>query len=207
MKENKISQIIKELEGLFKHFNIHLFDNSLPFPIITIQSGRGRVKGWFTTEKWINSTKNETQHEINISSEVLSQKTKKGIPQVVITLLHEMVHLYNYKDGIRDMSKNGYHIKKIFGRKSEEKGLEVEYIKKFPGCLTNDLNDDGINIYKKFHFKEDIFTYYRIIRKVKGKLKPLQCPKCLYKVQVYYAFEHKLECKTCCSILVDVQLR
>ncbi|MDO4851916.1 MAG: SprT-like family protein, partial [Clostridia bacterium] len=62
-------------------------------------------------------------YEINIGAGTLS----RPIENVVATLLHEMVHYYNYERGVQDCSRgNTYHNRK-FKAEAEKRGLAVEH--------------------------------------------------------------------------------
>lgn len=120
LKPTSILPAIKELERFFKYFNKKLYRGSLPVPIITIQSaGRRRYLGWFCADIW-RHRKNEVP-EINITAEELNRKPE----EILETLLHEMVHLDNWKHDIVDCSTNQYH-NKNFKRGCEEIKLVCE---------------------------------------------------------------------------------
>lgn len=66
-------------------------------------------------------------HEINIGAGTLA----RPIEEVAATLLHEMVHYYNYEQGIQDCSRgNTYHNRK-FKAAAEAHGLIVEHSDKY----------------------------------------------------------------------------
>ena len=62
-------------------------------------------------------------HEINIGAGTLS----RPIEEVVATLLHEMVHYYNYEQGIQDCSRGGTYHNRKFKAEAEARGLVVEH--------------------------------------------------------------------------------
>ena len=92
-------------------------------------------------------------HEINLGAGTIS----RSIEFVVATLLHEMVHYYNYINGVQDCSRGNTYHNKRFKAAAEARGLIVEHSDKYgwshtsPGdsllqfCLDNDLSDILIN--------------------------------------------------------------
>ena len=198
---NSLKELTAEIEKLFHCFNQDFFDGKLELPVMTIQSGfqsRRKSKGWFIKKIWNpldNQDPEKVISEINLAAEVLSWKGKSGSPEIAITLLHEMIHLYNYSIGIKDVSANGVH-NKSFGKAAEEKGLIVEYVKEYPKIWTPDLNEHGIESYKRSNFDESLLNKFRIYfddtnpikkseedeegegKEKKKKLKNLFCPEC-----------------------------
>ena len=88
------------LNKIFDLLNEAYFESTLPRPTITIQSTR-KAYGHFSLREdtWIS--KLGGTHEINIGAGTLS----RNIESVVATLLHEMVHYYNYINGGQDCSR------------------------------------------------------------------------------------------------------
>lgn len=114
------------LNKIFDLLNAEFFEGALSRPTITIQS-TPRAYGHFSLrdDTWV-STLGAT-HEINIGAGTLA----RPIEEVAATLLHEMVHYYNYENGIQDCSRgNTYHNKK-FKATAEAHGLVVEHSQKY----------------------------------------------------------------------------
>jgi hypothetical protein len=115
-----IKPAIEQLHKAFDKANEVLFKNELP-PVVITMNPRGKTNslGWFTVNPaWENG--NEDFHEINISPETLN----RDYVELIQTLVHEMVHLYNHVNGIKDTSRgNSYHNKK-FLKSAEEHGFE-----------------------------------------------------------------------------------
>lgn len=125
MLENQV----KGLEELFNYFNENKFDGKFEDkPVITIQSaGRKSVLGWCTVcPMWSDSNEN-VYYEINVAAEHLGD----GIIEVGETLLHEMVHLSNLHDGIKDCSPKTQYHNKSFKTLAEAVGLLVEKSKRY----------------------------------------------------------------------------
>ena len=140
------------LNKIFDLLNEEFFENELSRPTITIQS-TPKAYGHFSLREDTWVSKLGGTHEINIGAGTLS----RPIEEVVSTLLHEMVHYYNYERGIQDCSRgNTYHNRK-FKEEAERRGLLVEHSDKYGWShtspsdllldfvLENDLSDILIN--------------------------------------------------------------
>ena len=140
------------LNKIFDLLNAEFFENELSRPTITIQS-TPRAYGHFSLREDTWVSKLGGTHEINIGAGTLA----RPIEEVAATLLHEMVHYYNYEHGIQDCSRgNTYHNRK-FKEAAEARGLMVEHSDKYGWSHTspaeallefvieNDLTDILIN--------------------------------------------------------------
>ena len=140
------------LNKIFDLLNEEFFESSLTRPTITIQS-TPKAYGHFSLREdtWIS--KLGATHEINLGAGTLS----RPIEMICATLLHEMVHYYNYEHGVQDCSRgNTYHNKK-FKAAAESRGLIVDHSEKhgwshtspsdklLEFVLRNDLTDILIN--------------------------------------------------------------
>lgn len=111
---------------LYKIFDIandNLFNNELKQCQITIQSrGKKKCMAWCTVNKIWRTVTNTTEdyYEINICAEY----TDGGI-QVIESLLHEMVHLYNIQHDIKDVNGRQRHLEP-FRDECIEIGLNCE---------------------------------------------------------------------------------
>ena len=97
------------LNKIFDLLNAEYFENELSRPTITIQS-TPKAYGHFSLkdDTWVSTIGNS--HEINIGAGTLA----RPIEEVIATLLHEMVHYFNYQNGIQDCSRgNTYHNKRF----------------------------------------------------------------------------------------------
>lgn len=140
------------LNKIFDLLNETYFESALSRPTITIQS-TPKAYGHFSLREDTWVSKLGGTHEINIGAGTLS----RDIECVVATLLHEMVHYYNYVNGIQDCSRGNTYHNKRFKAAAEQRGLCVEHSDKygwshtFPSdellqfCLDNDLGDILIN--------------------------------------------------------------
>lgn len=121
MKETtRTSRTAGYLEKIFRALNADWWGGELEEPIITIQS-TPRAYGHVTVAKtW--KRKDEFRHELNIGAETLD----RPIENVVATLMHEMVHLYNLAHGIQDCSRGGIYHNRKFKEEAERHGLHIE---------------------------------------------------------------------------------
>ena len=133
MKElTTYNRVAGYLNKIFDLLNERYFENTLSRPTITIQS-TPKAYGHFSLrdDTWIS--KIGGTHEINIGAGTLS----RPIEEVVATLLHEMIHYYNYNRGVQDCSRgNSYHNRR-FKEACEARGLLVAHSDKYGWCGTS----------------------------------------------------------------------
>ena len=122
MKETvKTSRTAGYLEKIFRTLNADWFPGELEEPIITIQS-TPRAYGHVTIAKtW--KRKDEDRHELNLGAETLN----RPIEEVIATIMHEMVHLYNIANGVQDCSRGGTYHNKRFRDEAERRGLKISH--------------------------------------------------------------------------------
>lgn len=118
----KYYEVVKTLEDLFNQFNAHLFNGEIAAPVISVSPDTTKgAYGWCTTQKiWKSS--DEEYYEINICAEHLN----RSIKEVCATLIHEMVHLHNIYNDVKDTSANGRYHNKKFKETAEARGLVIE---------------------------------------------------------------------------------
>ena len=153
MKElTSYNRVAGYLNKLFDLLNAEFFESALSRPTITIQS-TPRAYGHFSLREdtWIS--KLGKTHEINIGAGTLA----RPIEEVAATLLHEMVHYYNFVNGVQDCSRNGTYHNRKFKKAAEARGLIVQHSEKYGWShtspsdellefvLDNDLTDILIN--------------------------------------------------------------
>lgn len=188
-----LDRTIKELERAFDFLNDNLFDSELEKPIITIQtSGKSKSLAWCTTKPiWENEDK-ELKYEINIGAETLD----RGAMEVCHSLLHEMCHLYDYLNGIRDC--NGKIHNKKYKDTAEAHGLWVDRDKSYGWGITG-LQPETKNLINKIVFDESALAWKRIPEEHKDKEQKTTykytCPECGTKFTIKYEIEAK--CKEC----------
>ncbi len=153
MKElTSYNRVAGYLNKIFDLLNAEFFENALSRPTITIQS-TPRAYGHFSLrdDTWVS--KLGGTHEINIGAGTLS----RPIEEVTATLLHEMIHYFNYENGIQDCSRGNTYHNRRFKAAAEAHGLTVTHSDKYgwshtaPGealldfVLENGLTDILIN--------------------------------------------------------------
>ena len=153
MKElTSYNRVAGYLNKVFDLLNAEFFESALSRPTITIQS-TPRAYGHFSLREdtWIS--KLGKTHEINIGAGTLA----RPIEEVAATLLHEMVHYYNFVNGVQDCSRNGTYHNRKFKKAAEARGLIVQHSEKYGWShtspsdellefvLENDLTDILIN--------------------------------------------------------------
>lgn len=127
MKElTSYNRVASYLNKIYDLLNEEFFESALSRPTITIQS-TPKAYGHFTlnNDTWIS--KNGGTHEINLGAGTLS----RPIESIVATLLHEMVHYYNYVQGIKDCSRGNTYHNKNFKQKAEACGLIISHSEKY----------------------------------------------------------------------------
>lgn len=120
------------LNKVFDLLNDEFFENALSRPTITIQS-TPKAYGHFTlnSNTWVST--NGSTHEINIGAGALA----RPIEEVSATMLHEMVHYYNFENGIQDCSRGGTYHNRRFKESAETHGLTVAHHEKYGWVITS----------------------------------------------------------------------
>jgi len=114
------------LNKVFDLLNAKFFESVLSRPTITIQS-TPKAYGHFSLREDTWVSKLGATHEINIGAGTLA----RPIEEVVATLLHEMVHYFNYQMHIQDCSRGNTYHNRRFKEAAEAHGLTVIYSEKY----------------------------------------------------------------------------
>lgn len=115
-----LKDTIAELHKAYDMINEYYFEGVLEPVIITVHTtSQANVLGWFTPAKIWDSGEEE-MHEINLVAENL----RRGKMQVLQTLFHECLHLYNHMNGIKDTSRHNRYHNKRFLATAEKFGFE-----------------------------------------------------------------------------------
>ena len=158
MDTTSLQPTLNTFESLFSKLNEHYFDDELqPVVIAVAPDAKKRAYGWCTgwkawgsgrrltmdelaemSEDEIEKLNDEGFYEINICAEYLT----RPLAEVVGTLLHEMVHLYNLQVGVKDTSRNGYYHNKAFYEAALAHGLNCHKEGSYGYCRTK-LNDEA----------------------------------------------------------------
>lgn len=166
-----LEPIVRDLNTMYAGLNTKLFDGKLSPVVITVSPDITKgAYGWFTTAKvWKTSDMDDKikqgnfangYHEINLCAEHLA----RPIAEVVETLLHEMVHQYNFEQGVKDTSRNGWYHNEAYRKAAEAHGLTVTKSAKYGWCETK-LTEDLAK------WAEDNFTKFDLQRRVLEKAK------------------------------------
>lgn len=118
------------LNKIFSLLNETYFENALSKPVITIQS-TPRAYGHVSCAK-VWTSDEEHRHELNIGAGTL----RRNIENVVATMLHEMVHLWNIQNGVQDCSRGGAYHNKRFKEEAEKRDLIIEHHASYGWTLT-----------------------------------------------------------------------
>jgi hypothetical protein len=94
-----------DLNRAYDFFNKRLFGGRLPRCLITMQR-KNSTYGYFAGDRFGSSDSGETIDEIALNPSHFAQRSTA---QVLSTLVHEMVHLWQHHHG--KPSRNGYHNK------------------------------------------------------------------------------------------------
>lgn len=136
MKETtKTSRTAGYLEKIFRALNTDSFNGEVEEPIITIQSTPGAYGHVTVAKTW--KRKDDWRHELNIAADWL----ERPIENVVATMIHEMVHLYNIQQGIQDCSRGGTYHNRKFKEEAEKHMIRVEKHDKYGWTLTSPTDE------------------------------------------------------------------
>lgn len=176
-----MSEMGAGLMQAFNAINKHFYNDKLEKPIITVKEGKKKnAYGWIETSKnWIQG-KTE-RYEINISCDYIGERT---VAETISTLMHEMAHLYNIQNEIKDTSRAGIYHNTKFKETAEAHGLQISYNEHIGWSLTRlteetekwvneNINIKGFSVYKLTKEKISKGT-----AKPKQSMRKLVCPCC-----------------------------
>lgn len=136
-----VTNEIKKIERAFDVFNARLYNGELERPVIQFYADDSQsAEGWITT-KDVWSAGNSRHKEINISANFADRDAES----IYATLLHEMAHLYNMNNGIKDISSGGYYHNRAFKSTAEAHGLIIGKDDKY-GWIIGTLNEEAKEI-------------------------------------------------------------
>lgn len=131
MKETtRTSRTAGYLEKIFRAINNDSFGGIIEEPIISIMSTPGAYGHVTIGKVW--KRKGEERHELNIAADWL----QRPIENVVATMIHEMVHLYNIQMGVQDTSRGGSYHNKKFKEEAEKHMIRIEKDDKYGWTIT-----------------------------------------------------------------------
>ena len=114
------------LNKIFDLLNEEYFESALTRPVLTIQS-TPQSFGHFSLREDTWVSKLGASHEINLGAGTLA----RPIEEVVATLLHEMVHYWNFVTGVQDCSRGNTYHNRRFKEAAESMGLIVTRSEKY----------------------------------------------------------------------------
>lgn len=201
MEYTRISQLNKQFEELYDNFNKMYFGNSLPPCVITIQEDSTRVGayGWCTSKPMWKDC-NTDYYEINMCAE----HNSRSVSDVASTLLHEMVHLYNIKHEIPDVSRGGTYHNKRFKESAELHHLIVGEKDKYgyhSTTLDKEAKDYVLAFFGQIHLHRLSDPKVPKVRKPSSTRKYI-CPFC--DISVRATKEVKILCYEC-QCLMEVE--
>lgn len=153
-----MSEAQAALMNAFNLINQHFYNGELEKPIITLQEAKTDNFGSFELNKhWVQG--DTCRYQINLNVLYLS----RPIQDTIATLMHEIVHLYNRQNGIKDYSRGTAYHNKEFLKTAQTHGLDLlEYSKKigysqvYPSASTLEWIDKNISI-KEFRLYKRTF--------------------------------------------------
>lgn len=161
-----MARVIGEIQKIARCINHDWFDDELELEkcVFTVQS-TPKSYGHFTPylSYRVHSVDGEKEAvEINIGAGTLD----RDILDVVCTLIHEMVHWYNWSHQIQDCSRNNTYHSKKFKNEAERRGLVIGYDSRIGWSLTSaseELVDWVIeNDFQDFRLGRNEWTSYFI---------------------------------------------
>lgn len=183
---NVVGTVLDELYRAFAILNKEKFDDSLPYPVITIQKDdKNSSFGYFIKDKiWKRKgDENPSLYEINLNPNLFGSMP---VNEIIGTLLHEMCHYYHAVNSIVDCKGKSHN--KTFKATAESVGLIVEKAKGVGFGLTT--NSDELNqfIEEEIAPDEDSFAWFRYVepKEIKPRKKTsftFTCPTCGMKAK------------------------
>ncbi len=138
-KQITIKHNIEELEKIFYACNEYFYEGCIDKPVITLipnQNHKLTALGWCSASKIWSLDNQDSFYEICVCPEFMD----RSLEDIVETMLHEMVHLFNLMNDIKDCSRNGTYHNKRFEQAALHHGLLVEKTSKY-GYSQTSLND------------------------------------------------------------------
>lgn len=204
MENPSVKPMIECFENVFSKLNEKYFKNELNKPVITIQADfTGKAYGWCSAVPVWHDKDGGGYYEVNLSADHLM----RPYVEVIATLLHEMVHLLNAKNGIKDTSRGGTYHNENFMKAALEHGLTCEKGEKY-GWHKTALNDDAkafvesLNL-ADFEIARDAWKKGAVKRqKAKQRVIKYECPDCGCSVRA--TKEVRIGCLDCGCDMVAV---
>ena len=176
-----MAEMSAALMSAFNLINKEFYNNELEKPIITVKEGRKKnAYGWIEKAKNWTQSKSE-RHEINISCDYIGDRE---VYETIGTLMHEMAHLYNLQNDIKDTTRAGIYHNKRFKETAEAHGLKIDYSEHIGWSLTTVPDstkqwiEENINIKGFSLFKRTAEKATGGASKPKQSMRKMVCPDC-----------------------------
>lgn len=108
------------------------FDIRSRVSLVVGASGGGTKHGHFLADGWMGKD-GEPVHEIVMTGESL----ERGAVPTLGTMIHELAHLYNHENDIKDVSDSGRYHNRDFRRTAEGMGLAIEQAPRIGHSVTS----------------------------------------------------------------------
>ena len=171
--------MVECFENVFSKLNEKFFDGKLPKAVITIQADfTGKAYGWCSGLPVWHDKDGGGYFEINISADHLF----RPYDEIIGTLLHEMVHLENAMNGVKDTSRAGTYHNEKYKNLAVIRGLNCEKGEKY-GWHKTSLNDDAKAFVETldltdFEIQRDAWKAKAVKKKAKQAVIKYECPCC-----------------------------
>ena len=182
MNKFPLVQIIDTLNSMFTCFNTKFYDGKLDQPVITVSPDQRKLAlGWCTCWKAWKEDGTDGYYEINMCAEHLN----RPFLDICETLLHEMVHLFNLQEGVKDCSRGNTYHNKRFKEAAEAHGLNCERHEKYGWTITTLTEATAEWLKKAYGNAPNAFTIFRDSKvksttpgKKNSKSRKYVCPEC-----------------------------
>lgn len=124
----KMSRVVNQIESMARKINDCWFGNQLPMDqcIFTVTEQK-RSYGFFTPfSSYEVFDKNDGRKEA-VQISISSTELFRPIENICATIIHEMTHWVNYRNGVQDCSRQGRYHSKKFKTEAEKHGISVSY--------------------------------------------------------------------------------
>lgn len=196
-----LAQKLESFEKAFDFLNRELFESQLSKSVITITPTPGAYGHFSCGRIWEDGQ--ARYHEINLGAEDIN----RPLPNVVATLVHEMVHQYCHEEGIKDTSRGGTYHNKRFRDEASRRGLIINRHDVYGWTIT-EPGEEVLQMVASGEFAAVECDLHRIKRNTtasgnddEGEGKPgkrwhrYECPKC--GAWVRSNSEVRIRCEDC----------
>lgn len=123
-----MARVIGQIQTMARKINTRWFNDELPIDeCVWTVSSQPRSYGFFTpynSYKIYDKVQGERDAvQISLGSETLT----RPIENICATLIHEMVHWYNFINDIKDVSRGNTYHNKNFKNEAERRGISISY--------------------------------------------------------------------------------